>query len=205
MPLVVPANQRASVCACVQKNPQFAVAAADEEKRPPRYVPTPVVTRVLDFGFVAQIQPAFIENPLLLHPKNFDRRHGGAMNSKYALFRIVYDQIFRVENRASLVDFIESRTLGPKQSLLLFYGAVSWQGRFGSLRALALLRETFRRPRVPFMCSLLHVRREQLVRTDDAGRETLFVNILADRLQRRPIRLPPLRPKIFFQPFPGRP
>jgi hypothetical protein len=69
-----------------------------------------------------------------------------------------------------------------KQSLILFYGTASWQGRFGSLRALAPLRETFRCPRVPFIHSSLHVRCEQLVRTDDTGRETLFVNILADRL-----------------------
>ena len=43
MPLVVPANQRSSVRACVQENPQLAVAAADEEKRPPRYIAAPVV------------------------------------------------------------------------------------------------------------------------------------------------------------------
>src|SRR5258707_10563715 len=129
MPLVVPANQRASVCACVQKNPQFAVAAADEEKRPPRYVPAPVVARVLDFGFVAQVQPASVEDPLLLHPKNFERRHGGAMDSKYAFVRIVYDQIFRVEHRASLVDFLESRTLGRNR--VLSYSTVQRRGKDG--------------------------------------------------------------------------
>src|SRR5882724_7034182 len=129
MPLVVPANQRASVRAGVQKNPQFAVAAADEEKRPPRYVPAPVVARVIDFGFMAQIQPAFIENPLLLHLENFERRHGGAMNSKYAFVRIVYDQIFRVEHRASLVDFLESRTLGRNR--VLSYSTAQRRGKDG--------------------------------------------------------------------------
>jgi hypothetical protein len=38
---------------------------------------------------VAQVQPAFVEDPLLLHPKNFERRHGGAMDAKYAFVRIV--------------------------------------------------------------------------------------------------------------------
>jgi hypothetical protein len=99
MPLVVPANQRASVRAGVQKNPKFAVAAADEEKRPPRHIPAPVVAPVLHFGFVAQIQPAFIEDPLLLHPKHFERRHGGAMDPKYARIWLVYDQILRIHHR----------------------------------------------------------------------------------------------------------
>jgi hypothetical protein len=72
MSLIVPANERSSVRACVQENPQLAVAAADEEKRPPRYIPPPVVARVLYFGFVAQIKPAFVEDPLLLHLKNID-------------------------------------------------------------------------------------------------------------------------------------
>jgi hypothetical protein len=79
------------VRACVQENPQLAVAAADEEKRPPRYIPAPVVAGVLHFGFVTQIQPAFVEYPFLLHLKNFERCHGGAMDSKYAIFRVVYD------------------------------------------------------------------------------------------------------------------
>jgi hypothetical protein len=111
MPLVVPANERSSVRACVQENPQLAVAAADEEKRPPRYIPAPVVARVLYFGFVAQIQPAFVEYPLLLHLKNLERSHGGAMDSKYALVRIVDDRIFRVEHRVPLADYLESRKL----------------------------------------------------------------------------------------------
>jgi hypothetical protein len=72
MPLVVPANERSPVRACVQENPQLAVAAANEEKRPPRYIPAPVIARVLYFGFVAQIKPAFVEDPLLLHLKNID-------------------------------------------------------------------------------------------------------------------------------------
>jgi hypothetical protein len=99
MSLVMPANERASVRACVQENPQLAVVAADEEKRPPRYIPPTVIARLLYFGFVAQIEPAFVEYPLLLHLENFERRHGGAMDSKYAFLRVVYDQIFGVEHR----------------------------------------------------------------------------------------------------------
>jgi hypothetical protein len=72
MPLVVPANERASVGACVQKNPELPVAAAHKEKRPSRHISAPVITRVLYFGFVAQIQPALVEYPLLLHLKNLD-------------------------------------------------------------------------------------------------------------------------------------
>ena len=101
MPLVVPANERASVRACVQENPQLAVAAADEEKRPSRDIPAPVVARVLYFGVVAQIEPAFVEYSLLLHPKYFERCHGGAMDSKDARLRVVYDQIFRIEHRVA--------------------------------------------------------------------------------------------------------
>jgi hypothetical protein len=104
MPLVVPANERSSVRACVQKNPQLAVAAADEEQRPPRHIPAPVVARLLDFGLMTQIEPAFVEYPLLLHPKNFERCHGGAVDSKYTLLRVVDDQIFSVEHRVPLVD-----------------------------------------------------------------------------------------------------
>jgi hypothetical protein len=55
MSLIVPANERSSVRACVQENAQLAVAAADKEKRSARYVPAPIVSGVLDFGFVAQI------------------------------------------------------------------------------------------------------------------------------------------------------
>jgi hypothetical protein len=72
MPLVMPANERASVRAGVQENPELAVAAAHEEKRPPRHIAAPVIARVLYFGFVAQIQPAFVEYPLLLHLKNLE-------------------------------------------------------------------------------------------------------------------------------------
>jgi hypothetical protein len=114
--LVVSADQRASVRACIQKNPQFAVAAADEKKRPPRDVPAPEVAWLFDLGFVAQVQPAFIENPLLLHLKNLARRHGGAMDAKYTIFRVVDDQIFMVEHRASLVDYLVSRTLRQTRS-----------------------------------------------------------------------------------------
>jgi hypothetical protein len=49
MPLVMPANERASVRACVQENAQLAVAAADEEKRSSRDVSPSVVARVLYF------------------------------------------------------------------------------------------------------------------------------------------------------------
>jgi hypothetical protein len=72
MPMVVPANERASVRARVQENPQLAVAAAHEEKRPPGHIPAPVIAWVLYFRFVAQIQPAFVEYPLLLHLKNLE-------------------------------------------------------------------------------------------------------------------------------------
>jgi hypothetical protein len=53
---------------------------------------------------MTQIQPAFVEYPLLLHPKNFERCHGGAVDSKYTLLRVVDDQIFSVEHRVPLVD-----------------------------------------------------------------------------------------------------
>jgi len=101
MPLVVPANERASVRARVQKNPQLAVAAADEKKWPARHIPAPVVAGVLYFGLVAQIEPAFVEYLLLLHPKYFERCHGGAMDSKHALVRAVYNQMFRIEHRVA--------------------------------------------------------------------------------------------------------
>jgi hypothetical protein len=47
---------------------------------------------------MAEIKPAFVEDPLLLHTKNFVRRHGGPMDAKYTLCRIIYDQIFSVEH-----------------------------------------------------------------------------------------------------------
>jgi hypothetical protein len=116
--VVMPANERASVRACVEEDPQLSVAAADKEKRPSRDISTPVVARLLYFGFVAQIQPALVEYPLLLHLKNLERSHGGAMNSKYALVRVVDDKISRVEHHAPLID-----------ELILFHGAASWQER----------------------------------------------------------------------------
>ena len=113
MPLVVPANQRASVRACVQENPQLAVAAADEEKRPPRYIAAPVVARVLYFGFVAQIQPAFVEYPLLLHPKNLERCHGGAMDAEYTVRRLIYDHTIKLEHGVPLVRYIDHEQCEP--------------------------------------------------------------------------------------------
>jgi hypothetical protein len=96
MSLIVPANERASVRACVQENPQFAVAAADKEKRPPRYIAASVLARVLCFGFVAQIEPAFVEYPLLLHLKNLERCHGGAMDAEYTVRRLIYDHTIKL-------------------------------------------------------------------------------------------------------------
>jgi len=127
--VVMPANERASVRACVEEDPQLSVAAADKEKRPSRDISTPVVARLLYFGFVAQIEPALVEYPLLLHLKNLERSHGGAMNSKYALVRVVDDKISRVEHHAPLID-----------ELILFHGATSWQGRFVSHFQLCTLR-----------------------------------------------------------------
>jgi hypothetical protein len=91
MALVMPADERASVGARVQENPQLAVATTDEEKWSPRHIAAPVVARVLHFRFVTQVEPTFIEYPLLFHPKNVGRRHSGAMDAEHAIFRVVYD------------------------------------------------------------------------------------------------------------------
>ena len=42
MALVMPADERASVGARVQENPQLAVATADEKKWSPRHIAAPV-------------------------------------------------------------------------------------------------------------------------------------------------------------------
>ncbi|HET9395568.1 MAG TPA: hypothetical protein VFO36_05890 [Nitrospiraceae bacterium] len=96
MSLIVPANERSSVRARVQENPQPAVVAADEEKRPSRYIAAPVVARVLYFGFVAQIEPAFVEYPLLLHLKNLERCHSGTMDAEYTVRRLIYDHTIKL-------------------------------------------------------------------------------------------------------------
>jgi len=108
--LIVPADERASVRACVQENPELAVIAAHEEKRSPRDISAPVFAGVFCFGFVTQIQPAFVEDPFLLPLKNLDGRHGGSMDPEDALFWVVYNQPFRVEHGMPLVDSVEPRT-----------------------------------------------------------------------------------------------
>jgi hypothetical protein len=70
MALIMAANQRASMRACVQEDSHLAIAAPHEEKRPPGHVSPSVVARVLYFRLVAHIQPAFVKYPFLLHLKN---------------------------------------------------------------------------------------------------------------------------------------
>src|SRR5262245_42500845 len=95
VPLVAPANQRAPVGAGVQENPHLAIIAAHEEKRPAGHVAAPVVAWLLYLGLVAQVKPTLVKNSLLLHLKNLGRRHGGAMDSEDARFRVVYDKAFK--------------------------------------------------------------------------------------------------------------
>src|SRR5262249_23708350 len=92
--LVTPTNQRTSVGAGVQKTPPLAIAPAHEEKRPPRHVAAPVIAWILNLGLVAQIQPAFVKNSLLLHLKNFKRCHSRTMDSEDTRFGVVYDKAF---------------------------------------------------------------------------------------------------------------
>ena len=70
MALIVAANQRASMCACVQEDPHLAIVAAHEKKRPPGHASPSVVARVLYFRLVAHIEPGLVEYPFLLHLKN---------------------------------------------------------------------------------------------------------------------------------------
>jgi len=95
VPLVAPTNQRTPVSAGIQENTHLAIAATHEEKGPTGHVAAPVVAWVFYLGLVAQVQPAFVKNSLLLHLKNLRRCHSGAMDSEDAVFRVVYDKAFK--------------------------------------------------------------------------------------------------------------
>src|SRR5262245_52068700 len=98
VPLVTPANQRTSVRAGVQKDAHLAITTSHEEKRPARHVAAPVIAWILNLGLMAQIQPAFVKNSLLLHLKDPRRCHSRSMDSEDALFGVVYDNALKLHH-----------------------------------------------------------------------------------------------------------
>ena len=95
------ADEGAAMGAGVVEYPQFAVAVAGEEEGALGDHPAHIVAGVGDFGFVAQVKPAAVEDAFPLQLVNFRRHHAEAMHFELAQVGAVIDQVGDVHNIVS--------------------------------------------------------------------------------------------------------
>jgi hypothetical protein len=81
--LVEPADVSAPVSAAVEKYSRSPIAAAHPKERLAGHCPAAKIAAVGNFGIVTDIEPAALENTLLLQRGNLRRTKHGATNAKY--------------------------------------------------------------------------------------------------------------------------
>jgi hypothetical protein len=77
----------------IKEHPHLTIFTADKEKRPASYRTALVVSGLLHFRLVPQVDPASVKDLLLFPPEQIHGGHGRSVDPENTPLPVVYDQI----------------------------------------------------------------------------------------------------------------